>query len=138
VSGAISPGLRRGRAIALGLLMACYLAAGILHLVRPGFFVPIVPGWVPWPRETVLATGACEIAGVIGLAIPATRRLAGVMLALYAICVFPANVVHAQHDLGSGHGLGWAYHGPRLLAQPLIVWWALFAGEVTVWPFARR
>ncbi|HEY0270744.1 MAG TPA: DoxX family protein [Sphingomonas sp.] len=118
--------------------MAAYFAAGLLHLLRPAPFIHIVPDWVPWPRATVLFTGLCEIAGVLGLAFRRTRRLAGTMLALYAICVFPANIVHARQDLTSGHGLGWSYHLPRLLAQPLIVWWALFAGEVTIWPFGRR
>ena len=34
--------------------------------------------------------------------------------------------------------LGWAYHAPRLLFQPVIVWWALFAGGITNWPFSNR
>ncbi len=110
----------------------------MLHVADPRPFLRITPGWVPWPAQVIFLTGLCEIAGAIGLAIPRTRKLAGVMLALYAVCVFPANINHARQDLGSGHGLGMGYHLPRLLAQPLIVWWALFAGEVTVWPFGRR
>jgi hypothetical protein len=31
----------------------------------------------------------------------------------------------------------WLYHGPRLLLQPVLVWWALYAGAVTDWPFGR-
>jgi hypothetical protein len=30
------------------------------------------------------------------------------------------------------------YHIPRLLFQPVIIWWALFTGEVTSWPFAAK
>jgi hypothetical protein len=37
-----------------------------------------------------------------------------------------------------GHGLGFGYHIPRLMAQPLIIWLALWAGEATDWPFTRR
>jgi uncharacterized membrane protein len=124
-------------AIARGVLIAVYLAAGVLHVLWPAPFLRITPDWVPWPRATILVTGLCEIAGAIGLAIPRTRWLAGAMLALYAICVFPANLNHAAQDLGSGHGLGLGYHIPRLLAQPLIVWWALVAGGVTWWPLRR-
>jgi hypothetical protein len=29
-------------------------------------------------------------------------------------------------------GLGLGYHIPRMIAQPLIIWWALWAGEVTL------
>ena len=42
-------------------------------------------------------------------------------------------------DLGKpDQGLGLAYHIPRLLAQPLVVWAALWAGEVIDWPWRRR
>jgi hypothetical protein len=34
---------------------------------------------------------------------------------------------HAMLDLSHGTGLPLAYHGPRLLLQPLIIWWALWA-----------
>jgi uncharacterized membrane protein len=134
----LSARFRYGRALALGLLMVAYLTAGILHVLKPGPFLGITPHWVPWPRQVILVTGLCEIAGAIGLAVPRTRRFAGIMLALYAVCVYPANVVHAQQHLATGHGPSLWYHIPRLLAQPLIVWWALFAGEVTIWPFRRR
>jgi uncharacterized membrane protein len=126
---------RHAAAIARWLLVAAYLYVGAVHIIRPGFFLPIVPHWVPIPRATVIATGVCEIAGAVGLLFPRTRWLAGVMLALYALCVWPANVQHAINDLGSGTGLGWWYHAPRLLAQPLIIWWALYVGAVTRWPF---
>ncbi len=112
-------------------LAAIYLAAGALHLASPGTFLPIVPDWVPFPRPVVLATGLCEVAGGVGLLTARFRRAAGIALALYAVCVFPANIEHAMDDLaGAGGGLGWWYHGPRLLLQPVLVWWALVAGGV--------
>ncbi|MDB5737435.1 MAG: hypothetical protein JWO65_1103 [Sphingomonas bacterium] len=127
-----------GRAILRGLLALAYFVAGVLHIRSTAAFLHIVPGWVPYPRETVLVTGACEIAGAIGLLVPRTRRLAGIMLAAYAVCVFPANIKHMIDDLSSGTGLSIWYHGPRMIAQPLIVWWALYVGEVIYWPFRRR
>ncbi len=48
------------------------------------------PGWVPLPRETVLLTGVCEIAGAVALLTTRLRYAARVMLALYAVCVFPS------------------------------------------------
>ena len=61
------------------------------------------------------------------------------MLALYAVCVFPANVHHAlDHVAVAGLPSSWWYHAPRLLFQPVFVWWALWAGEVVDWPFRRR
>ena len=117
----------RGRRVARGLLMVFYGLAGIAHLLFTDAMVRIVPGCVPAPRAVVIATGLCELAGVIGLASPRWRRAAGWGFAAYAVCVFPANIVHAIHDLGAGTGLPLWYHGPRLLLQPAIVWWALWA-----------
>lgn len=70
---------------------------------------------------------------------PRLRRAAGIGLALYAVCVFPANIQHVLDSLGRPDAplSGWRYHGPRLMLQPVIVWWALWAGEVIDWPFVR-
>lgn len=111
-------------------LAPLYLLAGVVHLLRPDFFAPLMPSVVPAPHVVILLTGAAEIAGAAALFVPRLRALAGVMLALYALCVYPLNIQHAVRDLSTGTGLGWAYHYPRLFAQPLICWWALVAGRV--------
>jgi uncharacterized membrane protein len=91
-----------------------------VHLVAPDGFLPIVPDWVPRPRETVLVTGLCEIAGSIALLTRRLRRFAGVMLALYAVCVFPTNIKHAVDGIHVPPVPdGWWYHGPRLALQPV-------------------
>jgi len=121
------------------LLAALYLAAGAVHLCSPGTFLPIMPDWVPYPSLVILATGACEIAGGLGLLPRRTRRAAGIALAAYAICVFPANIKHATEGVViAGMRLDWWYHAPRLLLQPVLVWWALYAGGVVAWPFRPR
>lgn len=115
------------------LLAAFYFAAGVIHLVRPQPFLAIMPAWVPAPDAVVLWTGIAEIAGAIGLAQPFSaplRRAAGWGLAAYALCVWPANINHFAIDMArSDGGLGLAYHVPRMIAQPLIIWFALWAGE---------
>ncbi|RZJ98547.1 MAG: hypothetical protein EON88_00445 [Brevundimonas sp.] len=127
------------RLIARWVLAAAYLAAGLLHLLAPGPFLTITPDWVPFPAEVIRLTGVAEIAGAGGLMVPRLRTAAGWGLAAYAVCVFPANIKHAIDSLGQAHPmLGWSYHAPRLLLQPVIVWWALWASGVTDWPFRRR
>jgi uncharacterized membrane protein len=112
-------------------MAAFYAAAGVLHLHSPDGFLAIMPDWVPFPREVVLATGACEIAGAAALLTQRLRWLAGLMLALYAIAVFPANIKHAFENVPiAGVTLSWWYHAPRLALQPLLVWWALFCSGV--------
>ena len=122
------------------LLALAYLIAGIEHLRVPGGFLQITPGWVPDPALVVALTGLAEIAGAIALAaIPRLRQAAGIGLALYAICVFPANIHHAlSHIAIGGRELGWWYHGPRFVLQPVLVWLALWTGGVINWPFRRR
>lgn len=127
------------------LLALFYLGAGVLHLRSPAGFLAITPDWVPFPEEIVAFTGIVEIAGAIGLMIPRTviawaRPAAGIGLALYALCVWPANFNHAFSNIAfpGGEPLSWWYHGPRLVAQPLIIWLALWVGEVTDWPFRKQ
>ncbi len=120
-------------------MAAVYFAAGVLHLASPQGFLPIVPDWVPYPRETVMVTGVCELAGAVGLVTRRFRWWAGVMLAAYAVCVFPANIKHAIDGIAiGGMRLGWWYHGPRFVLQPVLVWCALFCAGVTDWPWRRH
>jgi uncharacterized membrane protein len=121
------------------VLALFYLAAGIIHLRSPHDFIAITPHWVPDAPLVIALTGMAEIAGALALmVVPRLRQAAGVGLALYAICVFPANINQAIHDIPiGGQHLSWWYHGPRLLFQPVLVWWALWAGGVIEWPFGH-
>ncbi|WP_411290673.1 DoxX family protein [Sphingorhabdus sp.] len=127
--------IRSGLRIILALF---YLGAGILHIISPRGFLAITPGWVPFPETVVAFTGIAEIAGAIGLIIPQSRKWAGIGLALYALCVWPANFNHAINGISlGGQSLGWWYHGPRLAFQPVLIWLALWVGNVTDWPFRK-
>lgn len=131
--------MEHARAALRWLLALAYAYAGYRHLATPAPFLAITPPWVPQPAFVVAATGIAEIAGAAGLLFPAMRRTAGWALALYALCVWPANVHHAVHHIAiGGTTLGWGYHAPRLAAQPLIIWWALWTSGAIEWPFGRR
>jgi uncharacterized membrane protein len=117
-------------------MAAFYMIAGVAHLTLTDRFLRIVPERVPFPRAVVLLTGVSEIAGSGALVSGRFRRLAGAMLALYAVCVFPANLKHALDDLHRPTGpINRWYHGPRLAFQPVLVWWAMFCAGLTDWPF---
>lgn len=122
--------------------MLFYGFAGAAHLLNPHPFMRITPQWVPLPGLVIALTGLAELAGAAGLAqrwsLP-LRRAAGWGLGSYAVCVYPANINHMLIDLARADGgLGLGYHLPRLVAQPVIVWLALWVSGVTAWPFARR
>ncbi len=129
----------RTRTLFRWLMAAIYFGAGVLHIASPGGFLAITPHWVPVPDQVVFLTGVAEIAGAIGLMTRRFRYAAGIGLALYALCVWPANLNHAINLIPiGGTALGWGYHGPRLVLQPVIIWWALWVGGVTDWPFHRK
>lgn len=126
------------------LLSIIYFIAGVAHIRSPDGFLSITPDWVPYPEQVILWTGVAEIAGAIGLLIPDRlvphlRYAAGIGLALYALCVYPANINHAINNIPlGGETASWLYHGPRLLFQPIFIWWALIAGNVINWPFKSK
>lgn len=95
-----------------------------------------MPAFVPWPYEVAIGTGIAEILGAFALFIPRLRCLAGVMLAAYAVCVYPVNLQHAWNDVAVAQDYVtlW-YHVPRLPLQALLIWWALYAGTVIDWPW---
>jgi len=130
------------RALACGALALFYGVAGVVHLAMPAPFLKIMPGIVPAPEMVVQLTGAAELAGATALLqrwSPGLRRAGGWGLAAYALCVWPANINHMAMDLARADGgLGLAYHIPRMLAQPVLIWAALWAGGVTDWPWRRR
>ncbi len=121
------------------VLATFYFVAGVIHVATPAPFLTIMPGWVPFPEAVVLLTGVAELLGAVGLAqgfsLP-LRHMAAIGLALYAVCVFPANINHFILDMAKpGKGLGLGYHVPRMFAQPLVIWLALWVGSVIEWPF---
>lgn len=126
------------RTLARILLASFYFLAGLLHIARPDLLLLIIPHWVPFPGAVIYGTGILEILGAVALLTSRLRRAAAMALALYAICVYPANVKHAIDGLSATHSiLGWWYHLPRLALQPVIVWWALFAGGLIHWPYTK-
>ena len=126
------------RTLTRWMLALFYAVAGALHIARPEPFVDIMPSVLPWPEAIVLWTGVAELAGAAALVQPWSdrlRRAGAIGLALYALCVFPANINHFALDMARADGgLGLAYHGPRMVAQPVLIWLALWAGGVTHWP----
>ena len=64
--------------------------------------VRMVPAWFPRPELAVTVTGVLEIAGAVGMLIPATAPYAAVGLATLLVAMFPANVYAARAKLTLG------------------------------------
>ncbi len=74
------------------MLAVAFAGSGVLHLVRPRTFEPLMPAWVPAHTEVIRASGVAELVCAAGLATPATRRTAGWASAALLVAVLPGNV----------------------------------------------
>ena len=121
------------------IIAALYFAAGVIHVAKPEPFLAITPDWVAFPGWVVFLTGLFELAVAPALLTRRLRVIAGVAMAAYALCVWPANFKHAFDSFAASDGDWlWWYHVPRLALQPVIIWWALFCSNATDWPLRRR
>jgi uncharacterized membrane protein len=84
---------------ALWALALAMISIGTLHFARPKPFVHIVPKYLPAPLALVYISGFFEIAGGVGLLIPATRIAAVWGLVALYIAVFPANIYMLTHNI---------------------------------------
>jgi uncharacterized membrane protein len=115
-----SADMRDGLAVMLLFTASAHFTPMKEDLVR------MTPGWVPRPRAMVFFTGLCELAGAIGLLIPATRSAAGIALMLFFIAVLPANI----HAVRAGVTLRGRPATPLWLRVPMqilfivLAWWS--------------
>jgi uncharacterized membrane protein len=114
------------------VLAVVFIGMGVLHFLPAparamrAMIPPAMrrPRW-PSPRMLVMFTGLCEIAGGIGLLIPATQVAAGVALAVFLIAVFPANAYAAKHPDRFGRAA--IAFWPRLVGQVVVIGLVLLA-----------
>jgi len=109
------------------VLTVFMVGAGVNHFIAPEPYVAMVPSVLPAPWALVYISGIAEIAGGLGLILPATRRLAAWGLIALFLAVFPANINMAVNDLplGTRQLPAWALWG-RLPLQLVLIAWAFW------------
>ena len=99
-----------------------FVIAGIEHFRGPQQFVEIVPPYFPFALFLVYLTGVIEIAGGLGIIYPETREIAGRLMALFLIAVYPANFYMWINDVPfNGTKLTTNGHLVRLFVQFLLI-----------------
>lgn len=75
-----------------------FVVTGAAHFAPPlrRDLIAIVPPTLPAPGLLVSVTGVLELAGAVGLLMPATRGVAAVGLVLLMLAMFPANIYAAR------------------------------------------
>src|SRR5439155_142309 len=107
------------------LMTIFMVVAGVMHFVKPGAYVAMMPSALPAHLLLVQVSGVAEIAGGLGLILPQTRRLAAWGLIALFIAIFPANVNMAVHHLPlDGKPVAPALLWARLPLQLVLIAWA--------------
>ena len=128
------PPLRRALRYALATFLAI---AGVGHFTATETFLAQVPAWKPFEREVVLVSGVVELvlAAVVALA-SARRTLVALVVVGFLHVVLPGNIAQWVEGVDA---FGLDTDRARLLrlvvGHPLLVLWALAAGDV--WPMPR-
>ena len=82
---------------------AMFLLTGGAHFIGlREDLMRMVPPALGNPGFWVTLTGIAELAGAVGILIPATRRLAATGLILLLLAMFPANIYAARHQIALG------------------------------------
>lgn len=112
--------------ILLWLMGGLYVFGGVLHLVRPDYYRPMMPPYLPAHGFLIWLSGVGEL--VLGLLVidPVVRAYAAWGLIALLIAVFPANIHIALHNVpvfGASEGAG-AFNWVRLPFQAVFIAWA--------------
>lgn len=129
------------RTIGRLLLGGFLLFAGISHLtVSRLAFRAQVPRWLPIDADfVVVASGVVEIALGLSLILLVRQRvIVGVVVAIFFLLVFPGNISQLLTHTDSFGLDSDLSRGIRLLFQPLLVIWALWATGAWTAMRARR
>ena len=106
------------------VLAVFFVGAGVLHFVRPEFYLKIMPPYLPFPLGLVYLSGFFEILGGAGLLVRRLRPAAGYGLLALLVAVFPANVQMAVDTVGREPGTvgSWVAVLRLPLQVPLLLW----------------
>ncbi len=124
VAHTLRSGMPLAKTVLLVLMAAFYVGAGVMHFVRPAFFLTMMPPQLPWPGALVALSGVAEIVLGVAVLVPATRVYAAWGIVALLVAVFPANIYAAVAEIPGRGGYG------RLPFQALLIAWA--------WWYTRR
>lgn len=113
------------------ILLACvFITGGLLHLLRPDLYKPVMPSWLPAHDLLILISGVAEILGGVGLLIPRIRRVASLGLTMLLIAVVPANVEMLRvYQLRGAPWWAISLLWIRLPLQLALIWWVWKTGQ---------
>ena len=107
-----------------------FVNVGIAHFTDTKWFEPIVPEVLGDPTFWVLITGIMEIGLGLGLVIPMTRRYSAMLMAMFLVAVYWANLNMWINDIPiDNNTFEPIWHVLRLIGQLLMIVVALWVGN---------
>ena len=106
---------------------------GFSHFKFQKGMAMMIPDFIPFKMFWVYFTGILEIAAGIGLMIPAIREITAILLIVFYILVFMANVNSSKKNINifkadyTGPGMEYLYK-ERVLMQIVLIAWTWYFG----------
>ncbi|WP_449387081.1 DoxX family protein [Chryseobacterium lineare] len=106
---------------------------GFSHFKFQKGMAMMIPDFIPGKMFWVYATGIIEIAAGIGLMIPSIRELTAVLLIIFYVLVFIANINSAKKKINifkadfTGPGMDYLYK-QRIPMQIILIAWTWYFG----------
>lgn len=110
------------------------LFTGLAHFKFQKGMALMIPEFIPAKLFWVYFTGLIEIAAAIGLIIPSIRELTSILLIIFFVLVFIANIDSSRKKVNlfkadySGPGMGYLYK-ERIPMQIILIAWTWFFGS---------
>ncbi|TDE18236.1 DoxX family protein [Dyadobacter psychrotolerans] len=109
--------------LSLYIMSFFYIAAGVMHFLKPKGYLKIMPGFLPFPLQLVYISGAVEILCGLLLLFPVTRSAGAWLTILLLIVILPANIQMAVNFYQKSNPYFWLTI-LRLPLQLVLIWWA--------------
>jgi len=106
---------------------------GFSHFKFQKGMAMMIPDFIPFKMFWVYFTGILEIAAGIGLMIPAIREITAILLIVFYVLVFMANVNSSKKNINifkadyTGPGMKYLYK-ERVLMQIILIAWTWYFG----------
>jgi uncharacterized membrane protein len=113
-------------------MAAMLLFTSVAHFVFYKGMILMLPPFVLFKKAVIYLTGVFEIIGAVGLVIPSTRFVSGILLIIFFLLLLPANIYASLKNVNlekadySGNGLSYLWF--RIPLQLFFIGW--------VWYFA--
>lgn len=114
-------------------MAAFIIFTGLAHFKFQKGMAMMIPDFIPAKMFLVYFTGILEIAAGIGLLIPELRKLTAILLIIFLLIVFIANINSSNKNINlfkadfSGPGMNYLYK-ERIPMQIILIAWTWFFG----------